>query len=282
MKTPRAILTAAFCALQAACSPLVGTVNLLVPKNGYSAHRDLAYGPDARQKLDIYVPDGLNAPAPVVLFFYGGSWDSGSKSQYLAFGQALASKGVIAVVADYRIYPQVKFPAFVEDGASAFRFVHDRIAGYGGDPKRLFLAGHSAGAYIAVMLASNLSYLKTEGLNASSIAGVIGIAGPYDFLPLTDPKLIEIFGGARNTAMLPITYIDGTRPPMLLVTGNDDSTVDPGNTTRMTARLRAVHSPVEEIIYPGVGHIGIILSLVPGFRGRTSLRDDIIRFVGKY
>ena len=282
MKTPRAILTAALCALQTACSPLAGALNLLVPKSGYSMHLNLAYGPDARQKLDIYVPDGLKTSAPVVLFFYGGSWESGSKNEYLAFGQAMASKGVIAVVADYRIYPQVKFPAFVQDGARAFRFVYDRIADYGGNPRHVFLAGHSAGAYIAVMLASDLSYLKTEGLNGSDVAGAIGIAGPYDFLPLTDPHLIEIFAGARNTAMLPISYIDGKRPPMLLITGSDDSTVDPGNSARMAARLRANNSPVDEIVYPGVGHIGIILSLVPGFRSRTSLREDIQRFIARY
>lgn len=278
----RAFLTAALCAVQAACSPLVGALNLLVPKSGYSAHRDIAYGTDTRQRLDIYVPEGLKQSAPVVLFFYGGSWDSGTKKDYLAFGEAMASKGIIAVVADYRVSPEVKYPAFIEDGARAFRFVHDKIAAYGGDPKRLFLAGHSAGAYIAVMLASNLSYLKAQSLDADAIAGVIGIAGPYDFLPLTDPKLVEIFGGAHNTAMLPITYVNGARPPMLLVTGSDDGTVGPGNTSRMAAKLRLHNSPVREIVYPGTGHIGIILSLVPGFRGRTSLRDDMVRFIAEY
>jgi acetyl esterase/lipase len=272
------VLIAGATLLLSCCSPFAA-VNLLVPAQGYTVHAGLAYGADARQKLDVYVPDGLKAPAPVILFFYGGSWESGNRADYKAFGQAFASKGIVTVVADYRLYPQVKYPAFVQDGAAALVFVHAQIARYGGDPRRIFVAGHSAGAYNAVMLAADPSYLKAAGGDLSLIHGVIGISGPYDFLPLTASDLIDMFGGANNRDAMPINHVDGPRPPALLVTGDADSTVGPGNTLRMAARLKAHGTPVTEIHYPGVGHIGIILSLVPGFRGKTSLRQDMLDFI---
>lgn len=265
--------------LTSACSPASLLNTLLVPNNGYTVKRDIAYGGEERQKLDIYIPGGIDRPAPVLLFLYGGSWQMGSRDIYKFLGQAFASKGIVTVVADYRLYPQVKYPAFLQDTALAFKFVHDNIGGYGGDPKRLFLAGHSAGAYNVVMLDSDLQYLKDAGADPAWIRGVIGISGPYDFLPLKDPALIDMFGGDRVEATQPITYIDGKRAPMLLVTGADDETVSPGNTGRMARKLRAAGSAVETKYYPGTGHIGIILSLAPGFRGNTTLREDIVQFV---
>jgi acetyl esterase/lipase len=262
--------------LLSACVPII---NLAVPRAGYAIKTDIAYGSDPRQKLDIYVPDGLTKPAPVILFFYGGSWSSGSKDMYRAFGQAFASRGIVTVVADYRLYPQVKYPAFVQDGAEAFRFVHEQIAHYGGDPKRIFLAGHSAGAYIAVMLDSDLHYLKDARADPAWVRGVIGIAGPYDFLPLTDPDLIDTFGGDNVRETQPIDHIDGKRAPMLLAHGTGDGTVNVSNSRRMAKKLQSFGGDVTEIEYPGISHIGIILSLAPGFRGNTTLRDDITKFV---
>src|SRR5438067_3005720 len=174
--------------LLAACSP-AALFDLTVPRAGYHVERNLAYGPDARQKLDLYVPDRLAAPAPVLLFFYGGSWKSGSKSLYRAFGQAFASQGMIVAIADYRLYPLVRYPAFLQDGALAFVWLHRHAADHGGDPGRLFLAGHSAGAYIAVMLAADDTYLREAGAGLGQVQGVIGLAGPYDFLPLKDQEL---------------------------------------------------------------------------------------------
>ncbi len=265
----------------AACSP-VSVLNLAVPRSGYHVVRDLAYGPDTRQKLDLYVPDqggGGAAKMPVILFFYGGSWQTGSKKMYLALGQAFASKGIIVAIADYRLYPQIRYPVFLDDSASAFAYVRDHVAEYDGDPKRLFLAGHSAGAYNAVMLAADGRYLHKASADIAEICGVIGIAGPYNFLPLTDKHLIAMFGGANRPGTQPITYIDGKRPPMLLAAGTGDATVSPRNSSDLAAKLKSFGSPVQLATYPDVGHIGIILSLAPGFRGRTSLRDDIIRFV---
>jgi acetyl esterase/lipase len=262
-----------------ACVPVLNTV---IPRSGYSIKPDIAYGPDPRQKLDIYVPDGLKKPAPVILFFYGGSWQSGSKDMYRAFGQAFTSKGFVVAVADYRLYPQVKYPGFLADGAAAFRFVHDHASAYGGDPNRVFLAGHSAGAYIAVMLDSDLHYLKDAGADPSWVRGVIGIAGPYDFLPLTDPALIDLFGGANVRETQPIDHVDGRRAPMLLAHGTGDDTVGIGNTRRMAKKLTGFGSEVVVKEYKDVGHIGIILSLAPGLRDRTTLREDITDFVNAH
>jgi acetyl esterase/lipase len=271
-------MAVALLGMLAACSP-VSLLNLTVSRAGYHIVRDLAYGPDPRQRLDLYLPDHPAAGAPLILFFYGGSWQSGSKRDYLAFGQAFASKGIAVAIADYRVYPQVRYPVFLEDGARAFAYLHTHAAEHGINQQRIFLAGHSAGAYIAVMLAADQAYLRRGGASPQWIRGVIGIAGPYDFLPLQDKTLIAIFGGADRADTQPITYIDGKRPPMLLAAGTDDTVVGPSNTSRLAARLRSFGSPVEEKFYPGIGHIGIILSLAPGLRGMTTLRGDMIRFV---
>jgi acetyl esterase/lipase len=273
-----ALLAAGIAALLSACSPF-GAVNLLVPRSGYMVHRGLAYGADPRQKLDVYVPQGLGGPAPVLLFFYGGAWQTGSRGDYLGFGQAFASAGIVTVVADYRLYPRVKYPAFVEDAAGALAWLHAHAGDYGGDPKRIFVSGHSAGAYNAVMLASEPKFIEARGGKLDWIRGAIGIAGPYDFLPMSDPEYVDMFHGRNNLDSMPVNHVTGLRPPMLLVAGNDDSTVYPRNTASMAARLRSAGSAVREIHYAGIGHVGIILSLVPGFRGTAHLRQDMLDFI---
>ena len=254
-------------------------INGSVPRTGYRILSDLAYGPEAGQRLDLYVPDGLSAPAPVLLFFYGGSWQSGSKAIYRAFGQAFAAQGIVTAVADYRLYPQVKYPAFIEDGALAFRFLRAQASAHGGDPGRIFVSGHSAGAYIAAMLAVNASYLATVGETPSAIRGIIGLAGPYDFLPIHDPVLIDIFGGDRVMATQPIKHVGPGAPPMLLAHGTKDSTVGAGNSRRFAKRLTDCGNAVELIEYQGIGHLGILLSLARSLRHRTTLYSDMLRFI---
>jgi acetyl esterase/lipase len=242
-------------------------------------HRGLAFGADPRQQLDVYVPHGLTGPAPVLLFFYGGGWQGGDRANYLAFGQAFASAGIVTAVADYRLYPQVKYPGFVEDAAGALAWLHDHAGEYGGDPQRLFVSGHSAGAYNAVMLASEPKFIESHGGRLDWIRGVIGIAGPYNFLPMSDPIYVDMFHGTNNTDSMPVYHLDGKRPPMLLVTGGEDSTVAPSNTKSMAAKLTSFSSEVRKIQYRGIGHVGVILSLVPGFRRITRLRQDMIDFI---
>lgn len=257
----------------------IPAINATVPRTGYRVELDRSYGPDPRHKLDLYVPDGVLSSAPVLLFFYGGSWQSGSKAIYRAFGQAFASQGIVTAVADYRLYPQVRYPDFLDDGALAFKFLRATAAELGADPDRIFLSGHSAGAYIAAMLAVNATWLERVGLSPAAIRGVIGLAGPYDFLPLHDPVLIDVFGGDRVMATQPIKHVKPGAPRMLLAHGTADTTVGAGNSRRFAKRLTEAGNAVTLIEYPGIGHLGIVLSLARAFRHRTTLYADMLRFI---
>jgi acetyl esterase/lipase len=263
--------------LLAGCSS-ADLVNALAPRDDFRLVADLAYGADARQKLDLYLPLAAKKDKkPVVVFFYGGNWDSGKKGDYLFLGQALAARGFVVVLPDYRIYPEVRYPGFVEDGARVVRWTLAHIAAYGGDPARVNLMGHSAGAYIAMMLALDPAWL---GRSRARIRSVVGLAGPYDFLPLTDPVLKIIFGTARNLALTqPITYADGTAPPMLLATGRLDTVVSPGNTRRLAARIRAHGGRAETEYYTLLGHITLIGSFAAPLRLILPVIDDVTRFL---
>jgi acetyl esterase/lipase len=257
-------------------------LNLTVPRSGYRVHRGLAYGEGPRQLFDLYLPKTSSAPAPLLLFFYGGAFRAGRRNEYRVVGEAFASKGIIVAVADYRIYPEARFPDFLQDGAAALAAVHARAAEFGGDPSRIFLAGHSAGAYISVMLAANPAYLAAANADPSWIRGVIAIAGRYHEMPLSDAIGVETFRGPARAETRPANFIDGTRPPMLLVAGADESAGVLESHKRLAAHLREHASEVEEIIYPHIGHMGIMLALAPGFRHRAPLRDDIARFVAAH
>ncbi|MBN9023922.1 MAG: alpha/beta hydrolase [Rhizobiales bacterium] len=173
------------------------------------------YGDGPRRSLDIYAPRDA-AGAPVAVFFYGGSWQGGRKETYRFVGRALARRGIVAVVADYRLYPEVVFPGFVEDGARAVGWTAANIARHGGDPRRIFVMGHSAGAHIAAMIALDGRWLAETG-SPVPVAGLLGLSGPYDFLPIRDPALIRAFGGANRPETQPIDHV-GPRPPPALPT----------------------------------------------------------------
>jgi acetyl esterase/lipase len=243
--------------------------------------RDIAYGDNPRQQLDLYVPVDAHR-APVIVFYYGGSWQNGSKDDYRFLGQAFAEKGFITAVADYRLYPQVKFPDFIEDGARAFAYAHAHAAQWGGDPERVYVAGHSAGAYIAMMVGGDPRYLVNVGGKRSDVRGILGIAGPYDFLPFTDDTIKAIFSTATDAATQPINHLTAPMPPVFLATGNADDTVDPRNSQRVEAKLKTMQSDVVAYHYPDTGHIGIILSMAQGFRSRTSLLTDIAHFINDH
>ncbi|HSM95210.1 MAG TPA: alpha/beta hydrolase [Rhizomicrobium sp.] len=260
----------------------IAIVDALVPRRGYSVRKDIAYGARERQRLDVYVPDAVQSAAPVLVFFHGGSWQFGDKSQYRALGQAFASKGIVTVVANYRLFPPHGFPLFIEDGALAFKHVRDNAHEFGGDAGRVFLCGHSAGAHIVTMLAADARYLDSVGADPLSPRGIIGIAGPYDFLPLKDPVLVEVFGGDNVPETQPIHFVDGKRAPMLLAHGRDDTTVGAGNSKRLAQKLQSFGSEVVVRYYHRTGHIGILLSLAPGFRKRTTLYQDMLAFIAAH
>ena len=265
--------------LVAGCSP-VGLLNTMVPTDHFQRTAALPYGAHARHKLDVYRPGTTEKGAPVVVFFYGGSWESGRREDYLFVGEALASIGAVAVVADYRIYPEVRFPAFLDDAARAVAWARQNASDYGGDPGRLFVMGHSAGAHIAMMLATDPQYLAAVGLSPGALQGAIGLAGPYDFLPLTSARLQEIFGAESEwPKSQPVNFVTGHEPPMLLATGDEDDTVKPRNTTALAARVRAAGGRVTEIIYPKEGHRGIVVGLSAPFRSRGRVFDDVGAFI---
>ncbi|NIF88320.1 alpha/beta hydrolase [Burkholderia sp. Cy-637] len=237
-------------------------LNAMVPRTGHARFSQLAYGADPRQGIDIYVPTASpTARRPMVVFFYGGSWQGGLRADYRFVGEALSSRGMVVAIPDYRVFPQVTFPGFVEDAAAAVRWARDHAAVYGADPDRLFLAGHSAGAQIALLLATDRSWLARAGLPSHALAGVIGLAGPYDFLPLRDSTLERIFPASQRTASQPIDFVRGGEPPILLGVGMRDDIVDPGNTERMAARLRAHGDAVQVRRYPRLTHEMMVGSL---------------------
>lgn len=238
------------------------------------------YSPQHDLRLDVYRPTDAPAPAPVVLFFYGGSWRNGTRGEYGFVGRALAARGVLAVVADYRRFPQGRFPLFEQDAAQAARWTIDHAAELGGDPRRVFLAGHSAGAHIAALLASDARYLAAEGLRPRDFAGAIGVAGPYDFLPLVDPALIEVFGAESEwPASQPIRFVDGDEPPFLLLQGSGDRIVEPRNAAAMASALRAQDVSVTYTVYPHVGHFRILAGIRYPWLAPTL--EDVLAFIAR-
>jgi acetyl esterase/lipase len=271
-----------FVLLLASCSGRKA-LNFFVPKTGYQLLQAVAYGPDPRQQMDIYVPEHLRQPGCTVLFLYGGRWTTGDRGLYRFAGQAFASEGCVAAVADYRVYPRFRYPVFLEDTAQAFVYLHNHAAEYGADPAHMFVAGHSAGAYNAVMLAMNPEYLKKAGGNPAWIRGVIGVAGPYDFLPFDAADIIDIFSTERSQELTqPIHYARAGLPPMLLVAGENDTEVKPKNTLNLAAELRQYKDPVEVHIYPDAQHEAIVLSLLNGFRGKIPLLHDSMQFIQEH
>jgi acetyl esterase/lipase len=254
-------------------------VNGLTTRDGYTILADRAYGPLPRQKLDVYMPKDGAEDAPVVVFFYGGGWNKGSKSRYLFVGQSLASAGFIVVIPDYRLYPDVVFPDFVEDAARAVAFTAKSLRRPDGTPRRVFLAGYSAGAHIAALLNLDERYLASAGVPKGAISGMAGLSGPYDFLPLKEDIYKAIFPEPVRTASQPINFVDGSEAPMLLITGDADRTVSPGNTTRLAAAIAARDGVVSVKSYPGVGHIGTIAALATAtFWRKPDVRATMIDF----
>jgi acetyl esterase/lipase len=269
----RGAVTLIAASLLTGCSPanLLGWVQPAAP-GGETRH--IAYAPGPRHALDIYLPAASGEPPPVVVFFYGGGWKSGDRASYRFVGRSLAACGAITVIPDYRVWPDTGFPGFLQDAAAAVVVAREEAVRRGGDPSRLFLMGHSAGAYIAAMLA-----LDPEWLGGMPLSGVVGLAGPYDFLPLNDPVLEQIFApvGPRTQ---PITFAANARAPLLLLAGAEDTTVRPANSTRLAERVRETGGQANTIIYPGIGHVGLLGAFAAPLRFLAPARDDVCRFFG--
>lgn len=267
-------------AAMSACSPLK-MLNALTPDGTFDKTEGIAYGDDPRQKLDVYVPRHAVENAPVVVFFYGGSWNSGSRSDYSFVGEALASRGIVAVLADYRLYPQVRYPLFLEDGAKAVAWTHEHIRQFSGDPKRLYLMGHSSGAYNVAMLALEPQLLGAVGMSPSDLSGWIGLAGPYDFLPIKNPEVRPVFFWPDSPPQSqPINHVSRGAPPALLMASRDDDLVNPTrNTGGLASKLRAAGVPVQDLYYARTSHATLVATLSRPMRGLAPVLDEVTSFV---
>lgn len=245
--------------------------------------QSIPFGEESWQKLDIYQPKIQSKdtqPLPVVVFFYGGSWEDGNKEMYQFVGNAFANQGYIAVIADYGKYPDIAFPTFVEDGAKAVAWTYQSIANYGGNSDKIYLAGHSAGAYIAAMLTADNRYLGEEGLSNNIISAFAGLAGPYDFEPNTD-SLKAIFQSAKanNYQGMKVTnYIDGNEPPMLLVWGEKDETVYRRNIDLLAEKIKQKNGKVETILYPEMNHTDLVKDMVWILSKDKPILKDMVTF----
>ena len=247
---------------------------------GLKVTRHLPYGEGPRRRLDLYRPARAAGRLPTIVFFYGGAWQSGERASFGFVAARLARRGFLVAVPDYRVFPEVRFPGFLEDAAQAAAWMLGHAEAHGGDAGSMFLMGHSAGAYNAVMLALAPEYLRAAGASAARLAGVIGLAGPYDFLPLGGSTLRKIFEtGGELAQTQPIGVARGDAPPLFLLTGGADRVVLPRNTAALAARLRALGGTVETRIYPGIGHVGIITALLSLLSWRAPVLRDVLGFI---
>jgi acetyl esterase/lipase len=284
---PRRSLLAMLPAVLSACSA-VDLLNATVPDDTYLRVKGRAYGPDPRQRLDIYQPKNLS-PAndkqtSMVVFFYGGSWSSGERADYRFVGEALASQGIVVVVADYRLSPQTLYPGFVQDCAQAVRWAFDHADEYGANPDRIFVMGHSAGAYNAAMLALDTRWLIDVGLIPTRLAGWIGLAGPYDFLPIGDRQTQVAFSwpdtAADTQPMLHAAQASPQSPPALLLAARLDTVVDPQRSTVALANmLKSRGVEVEVELFSGVSHVTLIASMAALLRAQAPVLERVTTFV---
>ena len=280
--TRRTGVLAALSALLSGCSG-AGVLNALVPSGTYQGREDVGYGPDSRQRLDIYQPlsPPAGAPPPIVVFFYGGSWTHGERADYRFVGEALASSGAIVLVADYRLSPQVRYPAFVQDSALALKWAFDHAKELGGDDSSIYVMGHSAGAYNAAMVALDARWLLEVGLSPSRLAGFIGIAGPYDFLPIVNPEAQLAFNWPRTSPETqPVNHVTAAAPRTLLLAPVDDKVVNPQRSTAgLGGRLAAAGVSTTTRLLAGVSHVTIIASMAKPLRRLAPVLAEVVAFL---
>ena len=249
----------------------------------FKRHANVAYGPGPQHRLDVYAPDQADgAPRPLVVFWHGGRWSGGDKADYRFVGAVLAQSGYVAVLPNYRHYPQVKMPGFMDDTVQAALWSVAHAGEFGADPQRVYLMGHSAGAHMAALVTLDSRYFAAAGQPAPRIAGVIGLSGAYDFLPLREADVQDMFGPPQiYPHSQPINFVRSDAPPMLLVHGLDDTTAWPKNSRNLAAALSAVGVPVTLKLYPRVAHVATVAALTLLLRGWAPTLADITAFIGR-
>ena len=242
---------------------------------------DVAYGKAPRQSLDIYDnPDVAGKAKPVLVFFYGGGWHGGDKDHYGFVAKAYAARGFLVVLPDYRLVPDVHFPVFLEDSAAAIAWVYRNAARFGGDPNRIVTAGHSAGAYNAIMPALDRKWLTAQGLPDNVIKAAAGLAGPYDFYPFDKPNSINAMGRyPRPLETQPIRFVRADAPPLWLGHGTADTSVRVRNSRNLAEALTAIGAPVVLRQYPGSSHNDLVMAISRVFRTRLPVLDESSAFL---
>lgn len=270
----------------AGCSGL-GVLNSVTPAPQVPVVT-LSYGPSERQRVDVYPAIGAavstagspiaSAQAtaqargqlrPILIFFYGGAWHTGSRQDYRFVAKSFTDMGYVVAIPDYRLAPEVVYPDFLRDSAAAFQAVVSNAERLGGDPQKIIVAGHSAGAYNAAMLAMDPRWLSAA--DRKRIRGFIGLASPVNFLPIQMPEARRAFSWPntpRDTQ--PIEHVSKDVPPMLLITAAEDPLVDPDiNSRAMAKRLAELGVPVWVETYPGplglINHANLVATLSPTF-----------------
>jgi acetyl esterase/lipase len=284
----RTALAGLLAALSAGCGKAAFmAANLPAAFGAYRRHANIAYGAQTLQRLDVYVPNAPPVPhgasaslRPLVVFWHGGRWSFGDKADYRFVGAALAELGCVAVLPNYRLYPEVKMPGFMEDAARAARWAVAHAGDYGADANRLYLMGHSAGAHLAALVTLDPRYFAADGRAPPFIAGMIGLSGPYDFLPLKEADVKDMFGPPPNYPQSqPINFVSAGAPPMLLVHGLKDETVRPKNSVNFAAALRAAGVPVTLKLYPDLVHADTVAALSLPARRRAPTLADVAAFL---
>lgn len=265
----------------AGCTTLAfWTVNARAKLGHYDTHPNQPYGPTSRQRLDVYQPRDQAGPHPAVIFIHGGGWNSGNKQQYQFVGAALAEAGVTAFIPNYSLYPDRKFPAFMDDIAQSIVWVARHADEYGVDARQIYLVGHSAGAHIATLVSLDPRYLQAIGGDANLIRGVVGLAGPYDFYPFKYAYMNDLFGTPEQVFQSqPVNFARADAPPMLLLHGLKDTTVDPRNTVQLSNALRASGAQVQDIYYPDASHSDLVAGFSPFARQRVPVLDTVLAFI---
>jgi acetyl esterase/lipase len=229
-------------------------------------------------RLDIWdSPKKSAKPKPVLVFFYGGGWANGTRTEYSYAARPFVEAGYIVVLPDYRKVPQVRFPGFVEDSAAAVKWVQANIAKYGGDPERVSVAGHSAGAYNALMLA-----LDKQWLGDKPVTAAISLAGAADFYPFTSKRAIDAMSAWPDPkATQPINFVRADAPPILLIHGTADTVVRIRNSNSLLAKQKAAGGDISLVALEGASHNDLVLALGTLFRGRHPVVADSVRFLDR-
>jgi acetyl esterase/lipase len=264
--------------LVAGCRPTT-MVNSLSPSGHYAKEAGQPYGDDPRQQLDVYWPAATAEDAPVVVFFYGNGWREAARADFEFVASALTQAGIVVLIPDYRAHPQVTFPAFVEDGASAVRWTMDNIPGVSSGRRPLFVMGHSAGAQIAALLALDDRYLAAVADPRPLLAGFIGLSGPYDFLPLEPGYLEEVFPEETRSQSQPIEFVSASAPSTLLVHGTADRRVLPEHSRRLARELEEHGVPVTLRMYDNTGHVRVVVALAPPLQFIADTMQDAVDFI---